>query len=84
MTGTTGATGSATSTFVVKSRKTLPIVLTTVTATSREEAIAQLVKTAAEGEEIEVMDAKEDISGTAGGPTGATGVTGASGPTGSW
>lgn len=47
--------------FIVRSRKTMPIVDETITATSRETAIHQVVQTAAEGEEIEVLDAKEVV-----------------------
>jgi hypothetical protein len=46
-------------TYTVKSRKTGPIEISTVDAATREQAIAQTVATAAEGESIEVMDAKE-------------------------
>jgi hypothetical protein len=45
--------------YTVKSRKTGPVVLTVVSALSREEAISQVVQTAAPGEEVEIMDAKE-------------------------
>lgn len=45
--------------FIVRFRKTSPITDETVTANSREAAIAQVVATAAAGEEIAVMDAKE-------------------------
>jgi hypothetical protein len=46
-------------TYTVKSRKTGPIEFTTVDAATREQAIAQTVAAAAEGESVEVMDAKE-------------------------
>jgi hypothetical protein len=70
--------------FVVKARKTSPEVITTVTALTREDAVLQVVQAAAEGEEIEVFDAKELPAGATGGAgaTGPTGTTGASGPTG--
>jgi len=42
-------------TYSYKARKTTPVE-GTVEATSREEAIAQVVKTAAPGEEIAIMD----------------------------
>lgn len=57
--------------FIVRSRKTTPITDATVSANSREDAIAQVVATAAEGEEIEVMDAKEVVPAAE--PVGGTG-----------
>jgi len=82
-TGATGATGPEMKTFVVKSRITHPVELTTVEAATREEAIAKTIATADAGDEVEVMDAKEDPTAGAAAPGGgATGATGASGPTG--
>jgi hypothetical protein len=80
-TGASGATGPATAPFVVKFRVTHPVELTTVTATTREDAIAQVLAAADPGDEIEVMDAKQDISSAAG-ATGASGASGASGTSG--
>lgn len=57
--------------FIVRSRKTAPITDTTVAANSREDAIAQIVATAAAGEEIEVLDAKEVVPAAE--PVGGTG-----------
>ena len=73
--------------FIVRSRKTNAIVEATVTANTREDAIAQVVHSAAAGEEIEVMGAVELPAGATGatgttGATGATGTTGGTGPTG--
>lgn len=59
--------------FVVKARKKGPVTIVTVDAESRDDAIAKTVATAAEGEEIEVMDAKEADGASP--PTGATGTT---------
>ena len=61
--------------FIVRSRKTGATTDSTVTAESREEAIVQAVKSAAEGESIEVMDVKE-LPAAEAGPTGATGTSG--------
>lgn len=70
-------------TFYLKSRKTMPFEYTTVNAISREEAIAQVIHSAGEGESIEVLDS-EDITSSVGpsGTTGTTGTTGGTGPTG--
>jgi hypothetical protein len=46
-------------TFTVKSRTTKPVEITTVEAANRDEAIAKTVAAAAEGDSVEVMDAKE-------------------------
>jgi len=45
--------------FVVKGRKTGATTETTVTANTRDEAIAQVVASAAPGEEFQVMSADE-------------------------
>ena len=45
--------------YVVTGRKTGPMTPVTVEAETREEAIAQVVATVAEGEQIEVMSAVE-------------------------
>jgi hypothetical protein len=72
-------------TFHYKARKSSAITTGTVDAPTREDAISQIVGTAAPGEEIEVMQVQEE-PGPAEGPTGATGtaasMTGVSGPTG--
>lgn len=70
-------------TFRVKARKKTALVIGDVEASTRDEAIALIVASAAPGEEVEVWDV-EDISAMLGptGATGATGVTGATGPTG--
>ena len=74
VTGTTGPAGPVTKSFDVKSRITHPIEHTTVQATTREDAIAQMVATAAaDGDDIEVMDVQETLGGA--GATGATGTT---------
>jgi hypothetical protein len=74
-------------TFLLKVRKTLADAIVSVDASTREEAILQIVKSAGEGEFVEVSDSEELPTGTTGpsGTTGVTGVTGAtsaSGPTG--
>jgi hypothetical protein len=45
--------------FIIKFRKTMPIEVTTVEADDRNRAIAQVLETTGEGEEIEVMQAEE-------------------------
>jgi hypothetical protein len=71
-------------TFLLKVRKTLADEIVSVDAPTREEAILQVVKSAGEGESVEVSDSEELPAGTTGpsGTTGTTGATGASGPTG--
>lgn len=60
--------------YNITARKTSPITPVTITAPSREDAIQQVIKTAAAGEEIEVLQTIE-VPGSA----GATGATGAAG-----
>lgn len=67
--------------FLLKGRKTTPVYEVTVEAETREEAIAQAVAEAEEGEQIEVMSATEipeENGGDGGGATGATGAKSAS------
>jgi hypothetical protein len=49
-------------TYIVKSRKTGPITITSVDAEHREEAIAKTIEAVAEGESVEIMDVKEDTT----------------------
>lgn len=58
--------------YNITARKTSPITPVTLTAVSREEAIQQVIKTAAPGEEIEVLQVLE-VPGSGAGATGATG-----------
>lgn len=51
--------------YLVKSRKTSAITEETVTADSREQAIAQAVQAAGEGESIEVMHVEEVVAAAA-------------------
>lgn len=57
--------------FVVKARKKGPITVVNVEAENREDAIGKTIATAAEGEEIEIFDAKEADAP----PAGATGTS---------
>jgi len=83
ITGATGPTAGPTSmpmlTFIVRSRKTGPIVDGAVTATTREEAIEQCLARASEGETIEIMDVQEVPAERLGEYPGVTGVTGVTG-----
>jgi collagen type VII alpha len=79
-TGVTGPTGPATRSFVVKSRTKGAHTESIVEATTREDAITQVVQAAAPGEEVDVMNVQEVLAGA--GPTGTTGVTGTTGSTG--
>jgi hypothetical protein len=70
--------------YEVIARKTGVLSTVPVDAATREEAIAQVVATAAPGEEVEVLQAYELAAGPTGatGATGPTGVSGTSGTTG--
>jgi hypothetical protein len=61
------------STYIVKGRKTGALQTVTVEASSRDEAIAQVVGQVEEGEEFEIFDAQ---LASAAGATGATGAAG--------
>jgi hypothetical protein len=58
--------------FYVTARKTSPITPVTVEAETRELAIQQVVATAAEGEQIEVLQCNEVIPDAPVSPTGAS------------
>ena len=75
-TGATGATGPMMKSFLVRRRVTHPVEDVTVEAATRDQAIAQVVANADEGDQIEVLDAKEmPVEGGATGATGPTGTT---------
>lgn len=61
--------------YNITARKTSPITPVTVEAASSEEAIAQVVASATEGEQIEILQCIPALVETppAGGATGATG-----------
>lgn len=80
-TGATGPTGPAMTTFYVKSRVTHPIEITTVEASTREDAIQKTLDGVDEGDTIEIMQVQESPYANEG-PTGATGVTGTTGASG--
>jgi len=67
--------------FVIKSRTTGEIIEETVTASGREQAIAQKVEAVVPGEQVEVMSV-EPVPATVAAASGAPGTSGASGPTG--
>jgi hypothetical protein len=81
-TGATGPSGPATKTFYVKSRRTSPILYTTVEASTRDDAIHQMILSCPPGDEIEVLQAEETPYVEMEGMTGASGTTGGTGPTG--
>jgi hypothetical protein len=66
--------------FDITARKTSPLTSVTVEANTREEAVAQIVAQAAEGEQIEVLQCIEALPDAGAPPPGATGATGATGP----
>lgn len=67
--------------YNVTARKTSPLTPMVVEAATREEAIAQVVAQAAEGEAVEVLQCIETIPGEEPPPDGgASGPTGATGP----
>lgn len=66
-------------TFHVASRRTSPVLYSTVEAESRDDAIHMVILACPPGDQIEVMQAQETpfVGMEDGGATGATGATGA-------
>ena len=79
-TGATGPEGPPMKTFYIKSRRTSPILFSTVDAPTRDDAIHAMILACPPDEQIEVLQVEETAYSD--GPTGTTGTTGTTGATG--